>query len=89
MKRVAGAVIVSLMMVFSVAGCAGELSASSTCQDFAEASPEEQQSAISSLSSEFETPDYTTPLGEPAVGYYCASNPDTTLEEFFVRAQEE
>ncbi|HJZ38386.1 MAG TPA: hypothetical protein VJ204_19105 [Solirubrobacterales bacterium] len=43
---------------------------------------------ISSLSSRYDTPDYTTPLGEPEVGYYCASSPDTTLEEFFQQAEE-
>jgi hypothetical protein len=84
-----GVVLVGLAMVlvvFAATGCGGGLSASSTCRDFSEASGEEQHEVISSLSSEFETPDYTTPLGEPEVGYYCASNPETTLEEFFQRA---
>lgn len=72
-----------------IAGCGGGgLSASSTCKDFSEASPEEQHEVISSLSSKYGTPDYTTPLGEPEVGYYCASSPDTTLEEFFQHAKE-
>jgi hypothetical protein len=72
-----------------VSGCGGGgLSAGSTCKDFSEASFEEQTQVISSLSSKYDTPDYTTPLGEPEVGFYCASSPDTTLETFFVRAEQ-
>ena len=70
----------------AVSGCGGGLSASSTCKDFSEASFEEQTEVISSLSSKYDTPDYTTPLGEPEVGYYCASSPDTTLAAFFEQA---
>jgi hypothetical protein len=86
--------MVALVLVVGIAsalgaGCGGGgLSASSTCKDFSEASLEEQHDVISSLSSKFDTPDYTTPLGEPEVGYYCANSPDTTLEEFFERAHE-
>jgi len=68
-----------------IAGCGGSsgLSASSTCEDFSKASLEEQAEAISSLSSEFDTPEYASPLGSPEVGYYCSSNPETTLEALF------
>ncbi len=92
MARWTGVVLVVLVMALTVgaiAGCGGgSLSASSTCKDFSEASPEEQHEVISSLSSKYDTPDYTTPLGEPEVGYYCASSPETTLEQFFQQAQE-
>jgi hypothetical protein len=71
-----------------VAGCGSGLSAGSTCKDFSGASFEEQHEVIDSLSSKYDTPDYTSPLGEPEVGYYCASSPDTTLEEFFENASE-
>jgi hypothetical protein len=71
-----------------ISGCGSGLSASSTCKDFSEASFEEQAKVISSLSSKYDTPAYTTPLGEPEVGYYCASSPDTTLETFFAQAEE-
>jgi hypothetical protein len=83
-----GALVVGIVLTTGViAGCGSAgLSASSTCTDFAEASPEEQSEVISSLSSKYDTPDYTTPLGEPEVAYYCASSPDTTLEEFFENA---
>jgi hypothetical protein len=91
MKRWIGAGLMVLAMVLTaamIAGCGGGLSASSTCKDFSEASPEEQHEVISSLSSKYDTPDYTSPLGEPEVGYYCAGSPDTTLEEFFQHAEE-
>jgi hypothetical protein len=92
MARWTGVVLVVLAMALTVgaiAGCGGGgLSAGSTCKDFSEASPEEQHEVISSLSSKYDTPDYTTPLGEPEVGYYCAGSPETTLEEFFQQAKE-
>jgi hypothetical protein len=70
-------------------GCGGEeLSASSSCEDFLAASPEDQQQTISKLSSEFNTPQLTTPLGEPNVAYVCASSPEMTLEELFQRTHE-
>ncbi|MGN6588306.1 MAG: hypothetical protein ACTHKT_12700 [Solirubrobacterales bacterium] len=71
-----------------ISACGGGLSASSTCKDFSEASAEEQREVISSLSSKFGTPAYTTPLGEPEVSYYCAANSEVTLEEFFQHAAE-
>lgn len=88
MKRLAGVAVAGMLMVFVVAGCGGGLSAGSTCKDFSEASFEEQHDVIDSLSSKYDTPDYTSPLGEPEVGYYCAGSPDTTLEEFFENASE-
>lgn len=75
-------------MALAVAGWGSGLSASSSCKDFSEASPQEQAEAISSLSSKYNTPDYTSSLGEPEVGYSCASSPETTLEEFFENASE-
>jgi hypothetical protein len=84
----AAAALVSIAAI-SVVGCGGAgLTASSSCADFSKASPEEQTEAVSTLSSEFDTPEYTTPLGEPEVGYYCAGNADTTLEAFFNQAQQ-
>lgn len=84
-----GALVIGIALVaITAAGCGGGLSASSSCKDFSEASPQEQTEAISSLSSKYNTPDYTSPLGEPEVGYYCASSPETTLGEFFEHASE-
>jgi hypothetical protein len=88
MKRLAGVAVMGVLAVFAVSGCGSGLSASSTCKDFSEASFEEQHEVIDSLSSKFDTPDYTSPLGEPEVAYYCASSPETTLEDFFEKASE-
>lgn len=85
MKRLAGVAVAAVLVV---GGCGGGLSAGSTCKSFSEASVEEQHEVIDSLSSKYDTPDYTSPLGEPEVGYYCAGSPDTTLEEFFENASE-
>ncbi|MGA8745418.1 MAG: hypothetical protein WB507_06115 [Solirubrobacterales bacterium] len=52
------------------------------------ASPEAQSEAISKLSSQFDTPEYATPVGSPEVSYYCAGNPTTSLEQFFKHAHE-
>jgi hypothetical protein len=65
----------------------GSLSASSTCQDFMKASVSEQHEIIDQLASKYDKPDYTTPLGEPEVPYYCTANPSTTLEQFFQKAE--
>jgi hypothetical protein len=89
-QRVAGVAVAALAILLGIVGCGGSsLSASSSCQDFSSASSEEQSQVISKLSSEYDTPDYTTPLGEPEVGYYCAGNSETTLQEFFEQAQSE
>lgn len=69
------------------AGCGSpELSESSTCQEFLAADPADQQSITQQLAGKFGKPDYATPLGMPAVPYYCARHPDTTLQEFFEAA---
>ena len=73
--------------VMAVAGCGEEeLSESSTCKEFLAADPADQQSITQQLAGKFGKPDYATPLGMPAVPYYCARNPDTTLQEFFEAA---
>lgn len=65
-----------------LSGC-GDLSASSSCEDFMNASSEEQAQAISKLSVEFDTPSIATPLGSPSIAFTCSSNPDMALEEVF------
>lgn len=70
-------------------GCGGSgLTASSSCSDFMNASPEDQSEAISKLSSEFDTPETATPLGAPNVSYVCSQEPEETLSEYFERAHE-
>lgn len=81
------AAICATVAVMVIAGC-GEagLSESSTCKEFLAANPSDQQSITQQLAGKFGKPDYATPLGMPAVPYYCARSPDTTLQEFFESA---
>jgi hypothetical protein len=71
-------------------GCGGSssLSAESNCKDFMNASAVEQHEVIDQLASRYQKPDYSTPLGEPEVAYYCAASPSTTLGDFFEKAQD-
>jgi hypothetical protein len=85
-KLVGISIAAAALFLFGCGG--GGLSASSSCEEFLAASPEDQQQTISKLSSEFDTPELTTPLGEPNVAYVCASSPDMTLEEVFQRTHE-
>lgn len=87
MRRIALVPTVAMAIMFM--GCGGGgLSASSSCEDFLSASPEDQEQTISKLSSQFETPELTTPLGEPNVAYVCSSSPEMSLEEVFQRSHE-
>jgi hypothetical protein len=77
----------AVLATFAVAGCGDQgLSEASTCKDFLAADPADQQSVTQQLAGKFGKPDYATPLGMPAVPYYCANHPDTTLQEFFEAA---
>lgn len=77
----------AILAVLITAGCGEEgLSESSTCKDFLAADPADQQSITQQLAGKFNKPNYATPLGLPAVPFYCASHPDTTLQEFFESA---
>jgi hypothetical protein len=70
-------------------GCGGSsLSASSSCKDFMAASALEQHEVVDQLSSHYDKPAYSTPLGEPEVPYYCTSSPSVTLGQFFQKAED-
>lgn len=91
LRTIPGAAVTAALLVgafLALAGCSSGLSASSSCEDFMAASPEDQASAISKLATEFDAPDLATPLGSPNVSYTCSSNPDTSLEEVFSRFSE-
>ena len=71
------------------ASCSGSsLSASSTCRQFISASPQAQQTIVDQLAQQYNKPDFATPLGSPEVPYYCTSNPNVTLGQFFQQAQD-
>lgn len=86
-----------LVVVFSMfaltgvlmSGCGGSgLSVSSTCSQFMNASAQDQEAIVSKLAGQYQKPDYATPLGEPEVPYFCASNPNVTLGQFFAEASD-
>jgi hypothetical protein len=89
MQRVrAIAVLAVVACLFMLSACGGSsLSASSSCKDFMNASAVEQHEVVDQLASRYQKPDYSTPLGEPEVPYYCTANPSTTLGEFFTKAE--
>jgi hypothetical protein len=91
LAMVGAVVLIALLClgVFALVHLAGGgLSANSTCQEFLNASQADQQAIIQKLATQYDKPDYVTPLGEPEVSYYCAGNPTTTLGEFFSNAQD-
>jgi hypothetical protein len=86
-----------LVVVFSMFALTGVLmsgrggsglSASSTCSQFMNASGQDQEAIVSKLAGQYQKPDYATPLGEPEVPYFCASNPNVTLGQFFAEASD-
>lgn len=91
-RRFSGAARLALLVTgstFVFAGCGGSsLSASSSCKDFMAASAMEQHEVVDQLSSHYDKPAYSTPLGEPEVPYYCSSSPSVTLGQFFQKAED-
>jgi hypothetical protein len=88
-KRTIALIGAASLTGLSFASCSGSsLSASSTCSQFMSASPQAQQTAVDQLAQQYNKPDYATPLGSPEVPYYCSSNPNVTLGEFFAHAQD-
>lgn len=92
MTKARARAITSALLVLGASALSGcsmadeGLSGASTCDEFMHASPEDQMKVTQALAGEYQKPDYATPLGAPAVPYYCASNPDVTLDEFFANA---
>jgi hypothetical protein len=87
--RVVGAGVVMLPLALGVTACKiGGLSGSSTCQDFMNASSDEQYRITTSLAQKYHKPDLATPLGRPEVPYECANNPKETLDQLFSREQD-
>lgn len=86
-RRITASITAAISALALGACGAGGLSASSTCQDFMNASASDQQQVVDSLAGQYNKPDYSTPLGSPEVPYYCSANPSVTLGEFFQKAQ--
>ena len=87
--RRGGVGIVVALALAALGGCGGtanSLSENSTCEDFLAADGESQRSLVQQLAGKYDKPDYSTPLGMPAVPYYCSGHPDVTLKQFFAFA---
>ncbi len=83
-----GTAIAGAVVSLALSACgASALTASSTCQDFMNASGAEQHEVIDQLASHYDKPDFATPLGEPELPYYCTANPSVTLGGFFEKAE--
>lgn len=79
----------SALLALALAGCGGSsLSASSSCKDFMSASQSDQQAIIDKLATQYNKPEYSTPLGAPEVPFFCSGNPNVTLGQFFQEAQD-
>lgn len=64
----------------AVAGCGTEeMDANTSCREFLQASPEEQNAAIARVSDALGTKNGLTPLGRPNISYLCARDQDRTL----------
>ncbi len=82
-------VIPALLLVCALGACnSSGLGASSTCNQFMSASPQQQQEVVDQLATQYNKPDYATPLGSPEVPYFCSANPDVTLGHFFQEASD-
>jgi hypothetical protein len=85
--RILGGAVVAFSTL-ALSSCGAGLSASSTCSNYLSASPSDQLSIAEKMAGQYNKPDYATPLGEPDIAYYCASNPSVTLGQFFTNAQD-
>jgi hypothetical protein len=81
-----GLVLVLLGVAVTASGCGSGLSASSSCQAFVNASPDDQHAIVCRLAVKYNKPMYATPVGQPEVPFYCASHPKVTLAQFFEQA---
>lgn len=61
-----------------VSGCGGELTADSTCRDYAEATPDERDIAVTKLAQDLNAPK-AAGLGRPNIDNACVRSPNSTL----------
>ena len=63
-----------------LAACGGSgLSANSSCREFLNASPQDQDAAVSRLAGQLHAPEADTPLGRPNINAICSVEPNMTL----------
>lgn len=57
------------------------MDAQTTCRDFMQAAPADQDAAVDQVASEAGAANAVTPLGRPNVDYLCTQDPEMTLGE--------
>jgi hypothetical protein len=81
--------IALLLSALTLSACnSTSLGSSTTCRQFMSATPQQQQQVLDQLATQYNKPDYATPLGSPEVPYYCSANPSVTLGQFFKEASD-
>jgi hypothetical protein len=78
-RRAIAALSTAGFCVVLLAGCGNHLTASSSCKDFNNASPQDQEAAVNKIAGQLHAGNAVTPLGRPNVSYICANSPSTTL----------
>lgn len=82
------AVVLFSIVVYSIINAGSGLSGSSTCSEYLSASSDDQHAVVNDLASKYGKPDYVSPLGFPEVAYWCASQQNATLDQFFRNAND-
>jgi hypothetical protein len=78
-RRVLLLSVVLLAVSPGLSACGASLSANSTCRDFLQATPQDQDAAVSQVASDLRAGNALTPLGRPNIDYLCANDPTMTL----------
>jgi hypothetical protein len=82
------AAVAAVLASLTLTSCGiGGLSGSSTCEDFMNASTDQQDQVVNQLAQKYRKPDMATPLGRPDWNYECAQHPDLTLDQFIAGVQ--
>ncbi len=77
--------VFTLALPAVVAGCgSSSLSGSSSCNDFLDAPPDQQEQVLNQLAAQYHVPDYAgAVMGMEEIGYECAGDPNATLDQRF------
>lgn len=57
------------------------MNADTSCREFLQATPQDQNAAVARVADELGAKDALTPLGRPNIDYVCAGDQDRTLGE--------
>lgn len=70
-----------LLLGFGASGCEvpGTIDEKTSCRDFLQADPTEQDKAVARVADKLGVQGVMTPLARPNVNYICGNEPDATL----------